>query len=80
VVGALCDENTGVYALQNGVEQVERVGRSCPSSTVVPAAVWFSAETQPEGWIRLRTGVRLVLPDGDASRWPAPRAPSWRTP
>jgi 2-dehydropantoate 2-reductase len=62
----LCDENTVVCALQNGVEQVERVGRFCPSSTVVPAAVWFSAETQPEGWIRLRTGVRIVLPDGDA--------------
>jgi 2-dehydropantoate 2-reductase len=64
----LCDENTVVCALQNGVEQVERVGRFCPTSTVVPAAVWFSAETQPEGWIRLRTGVRLVLPDGEAAQ------------
>jgi 2-dehydropantoate 2-reductase len=61
----LCDENTLVLALQNGVEQVERVGRFCPSSTVVPAAVWFSAETQPEGWVRLRSPVRLVLPVGD---------------
>ena len=33
----LCDEHTVVCALQNGVEQVERVGRFCPSSTVVPA-------------------------------------------
>ena len=64
----LCDENTLVCALQNGVEQVERVERFCPTSTVVPAAVWFSAETQPEGWIRLRTGVRLVLPDGEAAQ------------
>jgi 2-dehydropantoate 2-reductase len=64
----LCDENTVVCALQNGVEQVERVGRFCPSSTVVPAAVWFSAETQPAGWIRLRTGVRMVLPEGEASQ------------
>jgi len=64
----LCDENTVVCALQNGVEQVERVSRFCPTSTVVPAAVWFSAETQPEGWIRLRTGVRLVLPEGEASQ------------
>jgi 2-dehydropantoate 2-reductase len=64
----LCDENTVVCALQNGVEQVERVGRFCPSSTVVPAAVWFSVETQPEGWIRLRTGVHLVLPEGEASQ------------
>jgi 2-dehydropantoate 2-reductase len=61
----LCDENTLVLALQNGVEQVERVGRFWPSSRVVPAAVWFSAETQPEGWVRLRSPVRLVLPVGD---------------
>ena len=40
----LCDEHTVVCALQNGVEQVERVGRFCPSSTVVPAAVWISSE------------------------------------
>jgi len=58
----LCDENTVVCALQNGVEQVERVGRFCPSSTVVPAAVWISSEPQPDGWVRVRTGVRLVLP------------------
>jgi 2-dehydropantoate 2-reductase len=58
----LCDDHTVVCALQNGVEQVERVGRYCPSSAVVPAAIWISAEPDPQGWIRLRTGVRLVLP------------------
>jgi 2-dehydropantoate 2-reductase len=64
----LCGENTVVCTLQNGVEQVERVGRYCPSSTVVPCVVWFSAETQPQGWVRLRTSVRLVLPDDETSR------------
>ena len=64
----LCDEKTLVCVLQNGVEQVERVGRYCPASTVVPCAVWFSATTQPEGWVRLRTPVRLTLPDDDAAR------------
>ncbi|KUI42120.1 2-dehydropantoate 2-reductase [Mycobacterium sp. IS-1590] len=59
----LCDEHTVVCALQNGVEQVERVGRLCPGSTVVPAAVWISAEPTPQGHVRLRTGARLVLPD-----------------
>jgi 2-dehydropantoate 2-reductase len=59
----LCDERTVVCALQNGVEQVDRVGRFCPSSTVVPAAVWISSEPQPEGWVRVRTQPRLVLPD-----------------
>jgi 2-dehydropantoate 2-reductase len=62
----LCDDRTVVCVLQNGVEQVERVGRHCPAAEVVPAAVWFSAQTQPEGWVRLRTGVRLVLPTGEA--------------
>jgi 2-dehydropantoate 2-reductase len=61
----LCDANTIVCVLQNGVEQVERVGRFCPSAHIVPAVVWFSAETQPGGWVRLRTAVRLVLADGE---------------
>ena len=63
----LCDENTVVCALQNGVEQVERVGRFCPSSTVVPAAIWISAEPTSDGWIRLRTQARLVFPDTEAA-------------
>ena len=64
----LCDDHTVVCALQNGVEQVERVGRFCPTSTVVPAAIWISAEPDPHGWIRLRTGVRLVLPASPEDR------------
>ncbi|GLP83721.1 putative 2-dehydropantoate 2-reductase [Mycobacterium antarcticum] len=64
----LCDENTVVCVLQNGVEQTERVGRYCPASTVVPCAVWFSATAQSEGWVRLRTPVRLTLPDDQAAR------------
>jgi 2-dehydropantoate 2-reductase len=63
----LCNERTVVCALQNGIEQVERVGRFCPSSTVVPAAVWISAEPQPDGWVRVRTEPRLVLPDSEAA-------------
>jgi len=63
----LCNEHTVVCALQNGVEQVERMGRFCPSSTVVPAAVWISSEIQPEGWVRVRNDPRLVLPDTEAA-------------
>jgi 2-dehydropantoate 2-reductase len=63
----LCDEHTVVCALQNGVEQIERVGRFCPASTVVPAAVWISSETQPEGWVRVRIEPRLVLPDSEVA-------------
>lgn len=63
----LCDDRTVVCALQNGVEQVERVGRFCPGATVVPAAVWVSAETDPQGVVHIRTEARLVLPDTDAA-------------
>ena len=63
----LCDDRTVICALQNGVEQIERVGPLCPSSEVVPAVVWFSAEPHPDGWVRLRTGVRLVLPESDGA-------------
>ncbi|BBY16350.1 oxidoreductase [Mycolicibacterium litorale] len=73
----LCDEHTVVCALQNGVEQVERVGRFCPGATVVPAAVWVSAEPDPEGFVRIRTGARLVLPDTAAA---ATLADALRTP
>ncbi|MUL47992.1 oxidoreductase [Mycobacterium sp. CBMA293] len=58
----LCDEHTVVCALQNGVEQADRLRPYCPTSVVVPAAIWIAAETQPEGWVRVRTTPRLVLP------------------
>ncbi|OBH89870.1 2-dehydropantoate 2-reductase [Mycobacterium sp. E2733] len=60
----LCGPHTIVAVLQNGVEQVEQVQPHCPSSPVVPGIVWYSAETQPEGWVRLRTEAALVLPSG----------------
>jgi 2-dehydropantoate 2-reductase len=60
----LCAPHTVVAVLQNGVEQVEQVAPLCPSSPVVPGIVWYSAETQPEGWVRLRGEARLVLPSG----------------
>ncbi|OBK11895.1 2-dehydropantoate 2-reductase [Mycobacterium asiaticum] len=63
----LCDEHTLVAVLQNGVEQVEQVQPLCPSSTVIPASVWFSAETQPQGWVRLRGSAVLKLPTGPAA-------------
>jgi 2-dehydropantoate 2-reductase len=34
---------------------------------VIPGIVWFSAETQPEGWVRLRGEARLALPTGPAA-------------
>lgn len=64
----LCDEHTIVTVLQNGVEQVEQVQPLCPSSPVVPGIVWYSAETQPEGWVRLRGEAALVLPSGPSAQ------------
>jgi 2-dehydropantoate 2-reductase len=64
----LCAEHTVVLVLQNGVEQVEQVKPLCPSSAVVPGIVWYSAETQPEGWVRLRTEAAVVLPSGPAAQ------------
>lgn len=63
----LCDENTIVAVLQNGVEQVEQVAPLCPSAHVIPGSVWFSAETQPAGWVRLRGEAALVVPTGSAA-------------
>jgi 2-dehydropantoate 2-reductase len=61
-LSVLADETTTVAVLQNGVEQIELVQPHCPRSTVVPAIVWFGAETQPAGWVRLRSDPRLTLP------------------
>jgi 2-dehydropantoate 2-reductase len=66
-LGRLCDEHTIVTVLQNGVEQVEQVKPHCPSSPVIPGIVWYSAENQPQGWVRLRTEAALVLPTGPAA-------------
>ncbi|ORV91645.1 2-dehydropantoate 2-reductase [Mycobacterium interjectum] len=63
----LCGEHTVVVVLQNGVEQVDQVRPHCPSSPVVPGIVWYGAETQPQGWVRLRTEARLVLPSGPSA-------------
>ncbi len=63
----LCDEHTVVAVLQNGVEQVEQVAPHCLSEHVIPGSVWFSAETQPGGWVRLRGEAALVVPTGSAA-------------
>ncbi len=64
----LCGDQTVVAVLQNGVEQVEQVQPHCPSSTIVPGIVWYSAETQQEGWVRLRGDAALVVPTGPAAQ------------
>lgn len=67
-LAALCREGTIVCVLQNGLEQEAMVTPYVGQGLVVPAVVWFPAETQPDGSVRLRGTARLTLPDGDHGR------------
>jgi 2-dehydropantoate 2-reductase len=59
---ALCDENTVICVLQNGVEQVSMVTPHAVGARVLPSVVWFPAETQPDASVWLRGDARLTLP------------------
>ncbi|MBB1629487.1 oxidoreductase [Cupriavidus sp. UME77] len=67
-LAALIGPETVVCVLQNGVEQLEKVTTHFPRGQVVPAVVWFPAQAQSDGSVRLRGDVRLSLPDTPASR------------
>jgi 2-dehydropantoate 2-reductase len=67
-LAALSGPETVICVLQNGVEQLETVTPYCPRGRIVPAVVWFPAQAQSDGSVRLRGDVRLSLPDGPASR------------
>ncbi|GAA4153969.1 oxidoreductase [Gryllotalpicola daejeonensis] len=64
----LCGTETVVCVLQNGVEQEEAVTPLAAGATVIPAVVWFPAETQSDGSVRLHGEARLTLPDRPASQ------------
>lgn len=59
----LCDENTVVCALQNGVEQKSQLEPYVNGATVVPSVVWFPAQREPDASVWLRAKPRLTLPD-----------------
>ncbi|MEV7990627.1 2-dehydropantoate 2-reductase [Streptomyces sp. NPDC086077] len=61
---ALCDENTTVLALQNGVDQAESVRELVPEATVVPAMVYVQAEREAPGHIRLAINQGIDIPAG----------------
>ncbi|MGE9697837.1 MULTISPECIES: oxidoreductase [unclassified Streptomyces] len=65
---ALCGPRTVVCVLQNGVEQQAMLTPRVAGANVVPAVVWFPAETQSDGSVRLRGEARLTLPDTPAAR------------
>lgn len=62
-LAALGGPRTVVCALQNGVEQVDSLAPHCPQGRIVPAVVWFPAQAQADGSVRLRAPARLTLPD-----------------
>lgn len=65
---ALSGPETVVCVLQNGVEQLERVTPHAPRGRIVPAVVWFPAQAQSDGSVRLRGDMRLSLPDTSDAR------------
>lgn len=67
-LAALSGPETVICVLQNGIEQLERVTPHAPRGRIVPAVVWFPAQAQSDGSVRLRGDVRLSLPDTSASR------------
>lgn len=67
-LAALSGPETVICVLQNGVEQVATLAAYSPRGQIVPAVVWFPAQAQADGSVRLRGDVRLSLPDTPASR------------
>ncbi|CAM3958044.1 2-dehydropantoate 2-reductase [Bordetella tumbae] len=67
-LSALVGPQTVVCVLQNGIEQIEMVRPHAPGGHIVPAVVWFPAQTQSDGSVRLRGEARLTLPDTAAAR------------
>ncbi|WP_324722623.1 oxidoreductase [Lelliottia sp. JS-SCA-14] len=62
-LAALCDENTVVCALQNGVEQKTQLEPYVNGATVIPSVVWFPAQREADASVWLRAKPRLTLPD-----------------
>ncbi|WP_058973220.1 oxidoreductase [Type-D symbiont of Plautia stali] len=67
-LAVLCDENSVVCALQNGVEQVEQLSPWVNGATVLPSVVWFPAQREPDASVWLRAKPRLTLPDVPAAQ------------
>lgn len=66
-LAALSRPDTVVCVLQNGVEQLEAVTTHAPPARIIPAVVWFPAQAQADGSVRLRGNARLSLPDMPAA-------------
>ena len=59
----LCNEDTIVCALQNGVEQVAQLAPYVKGASIIPSVVWFPAQRERDNSVWLRDNPRLTLPD-----------------
>lgn len=66
-VSALCDAQTVVCVLQNGVEQKAAFAPHAGNAAVVPSVVWFPAQRESDASVWLRGNPRLTVPDSPAS-------------
>jgi 2-dehydropantoate 2-reductase len=67
-LSVLCDANTVVCVLQNGVEQETLFAPYLSGSTVLPSVVWFPAQREPDHSVWLRADARITLPDTPATK------------
>ncbi|POP46831.1 2-dehydropantoate 2-reductase [Superficieibacter electus] len=67
-LNTLCNENTIVCALQNGVEQQSLLEPYVNGATVLPSVVWFPAQREADASVWLRATPRLTLPDVPQAR------------
>ena len=68
-LSGLCDENTVVIVLQNGVEHRERVAPLVGSATIVPCIVDCPCTTSQPGHVHVRRALTARLPDTLAGQW-----------
>ncbi|MBP2169971.1 2-dehydropantoate 2-reductase [Erwinia toletana] len=66
-LAALCDAESVVCVLQNGVEQQTLFARYLSGNTVLPSVVWFPAQREANASVWLRDKPRLTLPDTPAT-------------
>jgi 2-dehydropantoate 2-reductase len=60
---ALCRPGTVVAVLQNGIDQVERIGPLAPGAPIVPVAVLLTAEAVAPGVAECHGDALLEVPD-----------------
>lgn len=65
---ALCNRDTIVCALQNGVEQVAQLAPYVNGACIIPSVVWFPAQREMNNSVWLRDNPRLTLPDYSQSQ------------